>query len=143
MSTTCARRWSRLRHRRSIRHRCFTSNSTTSGGDGPDRLAIVDVTNKSAPTVIAQPTYAGSGFIHQGWLTEDHRYFLVDDELDEQGFAHNTKTYMWDLTDLDAPVLIGAPNNRPIMVQRCAWSRPCQTCRTPTGRQGKVRFGTR
>jgi choice-of-anchor B domain-containing protein len=86
---------------------CFASNSTTSGGSGPDRLAIVDVTNKSAPVVIAQPTYAGSAFIHQGWLTEDHRYFLVDDELDEQGFGHNTKTYMWDLTDLDAPVLIG------------------------------------
>jgi choice-of-anchor B domain-containing protein len=87
---------------------CFAANSTTSGGDGPDRLAIIDVTNKSAPTVIAQPTYAGSAFIHQGWLTEDHRYFLVDDELDEQGFSHNTKTYMWDLSDLDAPVLIGA-----------------------------------
>jgi choice-of-anchor B domain-containing protein len=86
---------------------CFAANSTTSGGDGPDRLAIIDVTNKSAPAVIAQPTYAGSAFIHQGWLTEDHRYFLVDDELDEQGFGHNTKTYMWDLTDLDAPSLIG------------------------------------
>jgi choice-of-anchor B domain-containing protein len=86
---------------------CFASNSTTSGGSGPDRLAIIDVTNKSAPAVIAQPTYAGSAFIHQGWLTEDHRYFLVDDELDETGFGHNTKTYMWDLTNLDAPVLIG------------------------------------
>lgn len=86
---------------------CFAANSTTSGGSGPDRLAVIDVTNKSAPTVIAQPTYAGSAFIHQGWLTEDHRYFLVDDELDETGFGHNTKTYMWDLTDLDAPVLIG------------------------------------
>lgn len=86
---------------------CFASNSTTSGGSGVDRLAIIDVTNKSAPVVIAQPTYPGSAFIHQGWLTEDHRYFLVDDELDEQGFGHNTKTYMWDLTDLDAPSLIG------------------------------------
>jgi choice-of-anchor B domain-containing protein len=86
---------------------CFAANSQTSGGSGVDRLAIIDVTNKSAPTVIAQPTYAGSAFIHQGWLTEDHRYFLVDDELDEQGFGHNTKTYMWDLADLDAPVLIG------------------------------------
>lgn len=86
---------------------CFAANSTTSGGSGPDRLAIIDVTNKSAPTVIAQPTYPGSAFIHQGWLTEDHRYFLVDDEIDEQTFDHNTKTYMWDLTNLDAPALIG------------------------------------
>ena len=38
---------------------CFAANSATSGGAGNDRLAIIDVTNKSAPTVIAQPTYAG------------------------------------------------------------------------------------
>ena len=86
---------------------CFNANSTTSGGSGPDKLTIVDVTNKSAPVKLSSPTYPGSGFIHQGWLTEDHRYFLVDDELDEDNFGHNTKTYMWDLLDLDAPVLMG------------------------------------
>ena len=86
---------------------CFNANSTTSGGSGPDKLTIVDVTNKSAPVKLSSPTYPGSGFIHQGWLTEDHRYFLVDDELDEDNFGHNTKTYMWDLLDLDAPVFMG------------------------------------
>ncbi len=86
---------------------CFNANSTTSGGPGPDKLTIVDVTNKSAPVKLSSPTYPGSGFIHQGWLTEDHRYFLVDDELDEDNLGHNTKTYMWDLLDLDAPVLMG------------------------------------
>lgn len=86
---------------------CFAANSTTSGGSGPDRLAIIDVTNKNAPAVLAQPTYPGSAFIHQGWLTEDHRYFLVDDELDEGNFGHNTRTYMWDLLNLDAPVFMG------------------------------------
>ncbi|HET9317834.1 MAG TPA: choice-of-anchor B family protein, partial [Vicinamibacteria bacterium] len=86
---------------------CFNANSTTSGGSGPDKLTIVDVTNKSAPVKLSSPTYPGSGFIHQGWLTEDQRYFLVDDELDETSFGHNTKTYMWDLLDLDAPVLMG------------------------------------
>jgi choice-of-anchor B domain-containing protein len=86
---------------------CFAANSTTSGGTGPDRLAIIDVTNKAATRVISARLYPGSGFIHQGWLTEDHRSFLVDDELDEQGFGHNTKTYMWDLLDLDAPVFMG------------------------------------
>ena len=86
---------------------CFNANSTTSGGSGPDKLTIVDVTNKSAPIKLSSPTYPGSGFIHQGWLTEDHRYFLVDDELDEDNFGHNTKTYMWDLLDLDAPVFMG------------------------------------
>jgi choice-of-anchor B domain-containing protein len=86
---------------------CFAANSTSSGGSGVDRLAIIDVTNKSAPTVISASTYAGSGFIHQGWLTEDQRYFLVDDELDETNLGHNTYTYIWDVGNLDAPVLIG------------------------------------
>jgi choice-of-anchor B domain-containing protein len=86
---------------------CFAANSTTSGGSGVDRLAIIDVTNKSAPSVISASTYAGSGFIHQGWLTEDQRYFLVDDELDETNLGHNTYTYIWDVGNLDAPVLIG------------------------------------
>jgi choice-of-anchor B domain-containing protein len=86
---------------------CFAANSTTSGGSGLDRLLILDVTNKSAPVPLSATTYPGSGFIHQGWLTEDHRYFLVDDELDETNFGHNTKTYMWDLLDLEAPVFLG------------------------------------
>ena len=86
---------------------CFAANSVTSGGAGVDRLAILDVTNKAANAVISSRTYPGSGFIHQGWLTEDHRYFLVDDELDEMNFGHNTRTYLWDLLDLDNPVFMG------------------------------------
>jgi hypothetical protein len=38
-------------------------------------------------------------------LTDDRRYLLVNDELDEQDFGHNTRTYVWDVQDLDAPVL--------------------------------------
>jgi choice-of-anchor B domain-containing protein len=87
---------------------CFASNPFTGpGGIRRDRLTIIDVTNKSASSVISATRYAGSGYAHQGWLTEDHRYFLMDDELDEMDFGHNTKTYMWDLLDLDAPVLMG------------------------------------
>ena len=72
-----------------------------------DTVTIVDVTNKSNMTQISRVGYTGSEYTHQGWLTEDHRYFLLDDELDEQRNGHNTHTYIWDVQDLDNPQLIG------------------------------------
>lgn len=85
---------------------CFNAN-------GPSkRIAIVDVSDKSAPVTLSSTTYDGASYPHQGWLTEDHRYLLVDDELDESQPAaghpaHTAWTYVWDVSDLDAPVLVG------------------------------------
>jgi choice-of-anchor B domain-containing protein len=78
---------------------CFNSNE--------DTLTIVHVDNHAAPVQISRTPYAGSAYTHQGWLTEDHKYFLIDDELDEQSFGHNTWTYVWDVQNLEAPVLLG------------------------------------
>ncbi len=78
---------------------CFNSNE--------DSVTVVDVTNKALPVQLARKTYPDSGYTHQGWVTEDHRYLLVDDEGDEQQNGHNTRTYIWDIADLDNPVLIG------------------------------------
>ncbi len=78
---------------------CFNSNT--------DTLTIVDVTNKSAPNQLSRNSYTGSSYTHQGWLTEDHVYFLMGDELDESDLGHNTKTYVWDVSDLDAPTIVG------------------------------------
>jgi choice-of-anchor B domain-containing protein len=86
---------------------CFASNPTTSGGSGVDRLTIVDVTTKPGTVELSSTTYPNSGFIHQGWLTEDQRYFLVDDELDEQNLGGNTRTHIWNVQDLNAPVWMG------------------------------------
>jgi choice-of-anchor B domain-containing protein len=77
---------------------CFNSNT--------DTLTIVDVTNKNAPVQLSRTGYAGSAYTHQGWLTEDQMYFLVNDEIDEISFGHNTRTYIWDVQDLDSPTLI-------------------------------------
>jgi choice-of-anchor B domain-containing protein len=82
---------------------CFGSNETA--------VSIADVTDKAAPVPISIATYpiaqAGNTYVHQGWLTEDHRYFLQDDELDENnGFVTYTTTRIWDMTDLDEPVLL-------------------------------------
>ncbi|MYG50182.1 MAG: choice-of-anchor B family protein, partial [Gemmatimonadales bacterium] len=46
-------------------------------------------------------------YAHQGWLTDDHRYFYMNDEGDEpQGLVEGTRTLVWDVTDLDDPVLV-------------------------------------
>jgi choice-of-anchor B domain-containing protein len=79
---------------------CFAANE--------DTVTVVDVTDKRSPRQLARAAYAGAGYTHQGWLTEDHRYLLVDDELDEMRFGHGSRTYIWDVADLDAPRLIGA-----------------------------------
>jgi choice-of-anchor B domain-containing protein len=74
---------------------CFAANE--------DTLTIVDITKPSAPVLISRSSYAGSGYTHQGWLTDDQRWFVADDEYDERLSRHKTRTYLWDLSDLDAP----------------------------------------
>ena len=79
---------------------CFASNETA--------LRIVDVTDKGEPLPLAAASYPGLAYVHQGWLTEDQRYFYLDDELDELvGRAERTRTLVWDVSDLDDPVLVG------------------------------------
>ena len=89
------------------RELCFASNETA--------LRIVDVTDKSDPRPISAAAYPGVAYIHQGWLSDDRRYFFLDDELDELvGTTDRTKTIVWDVTDLDDPVVIAdyyGPNN--------------------------------
>lgn len=89
--------------------------------DGPDRvhagreicvgsnetaISIADVTDPESPVGIARGTYPSASYVHQGWFTEDQRYFIQNDELDERVFDARTHTYIWDLTDLDDPVLL-------------------------------------
>ncbi|MEZ7836984.1 MAG: choice-of-anchor B family protein [Flavobacteriales bacterium] len=70
-------------------------------------VTVVDVTDASNTGLISSTGYPGSSYTHQGWLTEDHRYFLSNDELDEQGSGINTTTFIWDMLDLSAPLIIG------------------------------------
>ncbi|MEM8602166.1 MAG: choice-of-anchor B family protein, partial [Bacteroidota bacterium] len=78
---------------------CFASNGGF--GDDFDRYAVVDVTDKSNPTLITQMLYPTAGYAHQGWLTEDSRYFIANDELDETAFGDRTRTLVFDVSDLD------------------------------------------
>ncbi|MBA2292536.1 MAG: choice-of-anchor B family protein [Gemmatimonadales bacterium] len=77
---------------------CFGANETA--------ISIADVTVKTAPVALSRASYPAVAYTHQGWLTEDQRYFLVNDELDEQQGTANTRTLVWDVTDLDDPILV-------------------------------------
>jgi choice-of-anchor B domain-containing protein len=75
---------------------CFGSNENV--------VAIYDVTDRANPRVVSLREYPTAAYTHQGWLTEDQRYFLFGDELDEQdGTVDNTTTYIMPADDLDAP----------------------------------------
>ncbi|MGH9319494.1 MAG: choice-of-anchor B family protein [Vicinamibacteria bacterium] len=73
-----------------------------------DTLTIVDVTEKSSPRLVSRTSYEGVGYVHQTWATADRLFLLMDDELDEEYFGHDTKTWIWDIADLDRPLLVGA-----------------------------------
>ena len=78
---------------------CFCSNE--------DTLTIVDVTDKAAPVQLSRVGYDGVGYAHQAWLTANQRFLLADDELDERNFGHRTRTYVWNVEDLQNPNVIG------------------------------------
>ena len=73
--------------------------------DGTDFLRILDVTNKTAITQISSMSYSNKYYTHQGWFTEDKRFFIFGDEVDEEYIGFNTRTMVYDLQDLDNPVL--------------------------------------
>ena len=75
-------------------------------GCNGNEIVIVDVTNKAAPVRLSNITYSQFGYVHQGWFTEDQRYFILGDETDEQNYGFNTRTIMFDFSDLDNPQFI-------------------------------------
>lgn len=80
---------------------CFASNE--------DTLTIVDVSDKQNPRQLSRTSYSFTGYTHQGWLTADQQYFVMDDELDEQTFVSitGTRTITLDVGDLDNPRVAG------------------------------------
>jgi choice-of-anchor B domain-containing protein len=73
-----------------------------------DTVTVVDLTDPEQPEQLARVPYDTAAYTHQGWFTEDHRYFLMGDEVDElAGTVDETTTYIFDMADLDAPLLTG------------------------------------
>ena len=89
---------------------CFGANETA--------VVIADVTERDTPVTLSTAAYPAVAYTHQGWLTEDHRYFYQNDELDEMASVNAgqeagtepdigaSRTLIWDVSDLDDPVLV-------------------------------------
>ncbi len=78
---------------------CLNSNG--------DSFIIADVTDKENPRTISHTTYPNLAYTHQGWLSEDQRYFYLNDELDEMnGSVGQTRTLIWDVKELEDPILV-------------------------------------
>ena len=77
---------------------CFGSNGRM--------LSIADVTDKAAPIELAASDYPNRSYTHQGWIDEAHEYFYMNDEIDElDESVASTRTLIWDVRDLDDPIL--------------------------------------
>jgi choice-of-anchor B domain-containing protein len=76
--------------------------------NGADSFSIVNMEDKTAPERLSITRYQGGRYSHQGWLTEDQRYLLLGDEYDELRNGDNTRTYIFDVSDLDSPTFVGA-----------------------------------
>jgi choice-of-anchor B domain-containing protein len=82
-------------------------------GSNENKVVFVDVSDKSNPKLISQFLYDHQ-YTHQSWLTDDHSFALLGDELDELDLTSNpivlkenvkTRTVVIDIRDLDNPIL--------------------------------------
>jgi choice-of-anchor B domain-containing protein len=75
-------------------------------GSNESEINIADVTDKSNPVTVARMSYPNVAYAHQGWFDDEQRYFYMNDELDElAGNVSGTRTIVWDLTELDDPIV--------------------------------------
>ena len=72
-------------------------------GSNETEVVIVDISDKRNPVKLSSIAYQDVRYTHQGWFTEDFKYFLLGDELDELRAGFNTRTVVFDFTDLDNP----------------------------------------
>ena len=110
---TCSHRriFSRRLHPRCSRSWFYNGPDATFQGKeiafacNENTVTIADVSDPSDAYMIGASTYSNSQYTHQGWLTEDQRYFLVGDELDEYYDGINTTTFIWDVLTLNCPTI--------------------------------------
>ncbi len=76
-------------------------------GSNASEMNIADVTDKANPQTVSRATYPNVSYTHQGWFDDERRYFYMNDEGDElAGVVDRTRTMVWDLSDLDDPILV-------------------------------------
>ena len=80
----------------------YTGREIYIGSNG-DKVSILDVTDKDNIIKIKDVYYSQIGYTHQGWFTEDQRFFILGDEFDEFLFGFDSRTIVFDMQDLDDP----------------------------------------
>lgn len=79
---------------------CFNFNE--------DTVTIYDVTaNPMQPVQLARETYENASYVHSGALTKDHSTLISTDEGDETDLGLRSTLYIWDVSKLTAPKMIG------------------------------------
>jgi len=73
-----------------------------------DSLTIIDVEDKDNIEELSNIKYDGVAYSHQGWVTDNMDYLLLDDELDEMQGKNDgyTQTRLWDIRDLTKPFVM-------------------------------------
>ncbi|MFO0873714.1 MAG: choice-of-anchor B family protein [Phycisphaerales bacterium] len=74
-------------------------------------LSILDVTNKSSIQVLSTLLYPNAVYSHQCWLTPDHKYAYLDDELDESNLGIPGTTHIIDIQNLSSPAQVATYSN--------------------------------
>ena len=82
----------------------FVGHEICFGGAGYSYLVIYDVTDKAHPVRLSSTRYKHSNTPRDTALTEDHRFLLLADSHDENLPGGNTRTFLWNLSSLTAPV---------------------------------------
>lgn len=75
---------------------CVTSNE--------DSVSVVDMTDPADGQLLSRTAadeYDRVSYSHQGWMSEDQRFYFHGDELDEQDHGLTTRTFVFDIRDLD------------------------------------------
>ncbi len=81
-------------------------------GSNEDSVTVYHATDMDNVEILANVEYQDFPFFdpergvpnfytHQGWLSDDHSFFFLGDELDEFFSGFERTTYIWDFSDLE------------------------------------------
>ena len=71
-----------------------------------DTLRLWDHSNSSNAVELSSVGYPNAEYTHSGWWSEDRKYVILHDELDEQRQGLNTTVHIFDISDLNDPTLV-------------------------------------
>ena len=92
--------------------------STIAFNSSVDSFSIVSLERHDRPSRISSSNYNGAGFVHQGWLSEDHRFFFSNDSKDELNASGETmpRTHIWDVQKLRKPRYLGFHEGKEVSI---------------------------